>query len=173
MAGLARFVPFLLPWLVAALILQSAVKHAPNVPGSTVSVLTHGPGNCAIAALIALGSLWLLPGTRTARGRALWSVLALVVLALSATQNRGGLVGAAAGIAVGLAFFRQGCAAAADRASRRGHRRRAGPSGHAVAAAFHGRGPGAGVLRVAADHQCDQHRELAGIHQPGRHRGGP
>ena len=105
-ARLARFVPFLLPWLVAALILQSAVKHAPNVPGSTVSVLTHGPGNCAIAALIALGSLWLFPGTHTARGRALWSILALVVLALSATQNRGGLVGAAAGIAVGLAFFR-------------------------------------------------------------------
>jgi O-antigen ligase len=35
-----------------------------------------------------------------------WSVVALLAIALSATQNRGGLLGVAAGAVVGLAFFR-------------------------------------------------------------------
>ena len=79
---------------------------APNVPFSGgISVLTHKPGNAAIAALIALGFMWLFPETRSARSRALWSIMALVVIALSATQNRGGLLGATAGAVVGLAFL--------------------------------------------------------------------
>ena len=81
------------------------VLHAPRVPFSGVSVLTHKPGNAAIAALIALGSMWLFPDTRSARSRALWSIVALLVIALSATQNRGGLLGAMAGAVVGLAFL--------------------------------------------------------------------
>ena len=80
--------------------------HGPNVPFSgDVSVLTHKPGNAAIAAVVALGSMWLFPGTRSARSRAVLSILALVVMALSATQNRGGLVGATAGGVVGLVFL--------------------------------------------------------------------
>jgi O-antigen ligase len=104
MTQLARFVPWLLLWLPFAIILQSKALGA-NVPFSGVSVFTHKPGNAAIAALVALGSLWLFPGTRSARSRALWSCLALVVMALSATQNRGGLVGASAGALVGLALI--------------------------------------------------------------------
>ena len=68
-------------------------------------VLTYKPGNAAIAALLALGCMWLFPETRSARSRALWSIMALVVMALSATQNRGGLLGVTAGAVVGLAFF--------------------------------------------------------------------
>ena len=101
---LARFVPWLLLWLPLGLILQPLVK-GPSVPFSGVSVLTHKPGNAAIAALLVLGALWLFPERRSARSRAAWSIMALVVMALSATQNRGGLVGAAAGAMVGLAFF--------------------------------------------------------------------
>jgi hypothetical protein len=67
--------------------------------------LAHKPGNAAIAALIALGFMWLFPETRSARSRAVWSIMALLVMALSATQNRGGLVGATAGAVVGLAFL--------------------------------------------------------------------
>jgi O-antigen ligase len=35
-----------------------------------------------------------------------WSVIALVVIALAATQNRGGLLGVVAGATIGLAFMR-------------------------------------------------------------------
>jgi O-antigen ligase len=103
---LARFVPWLLMWLPIGLVLYPLLaRHAPKMPGTAISVLTHAPGNAAIAALLALGSLWLPPDGRSARSRAAWSIMALVVIALSATQNRGGLLGAAAGAMIGLAFF--------------------------------------------------------------------
>jgi hypothetical protein len=102
---LALLVPWLLVWLPISVVLQPLVKGA-SVPFSGgVSILTHKAGNAAIAAVIVLGFLWLFPERRGALSRAVWSVMALVVVALAATQNRGGLVGAAAGAAVGLAFF--------------------------------------------------------------------
>ena len=104
LAQLARFVPWLLLWLPFGLVMAPVV-HAPSVPFSGVSILTHKPGNAAIAALIALGAMWLFPDTRSARSRALWSIVALLVMALSATQNRGGLLGAMAGAVVWLAFL--------------------------------------------------------------------
>ena len=106
---LARLVPWLMIWLPFGLLvapLSPVIQGAPNVPGTTISVLSHKPGNAAIAALLALGSLWLFPSRRSARRRALWSIMALVVVALAGTQNRGGLVGVTAGAAVGLLFYR-------------------------------------------------------------------
>ncbi len=105
LAQLARFVPWLLLWLPFGLIVAYRLQHVPSLPFSGLPVLTHKPGNAAIAALLALGSMWLFPETRSARSRALWSTVALLVMALSATQNRGGLLGATAGAAVGLAFM--------------------------------------------------------------------
>jgi hypothetical protein len=105
LAQLARFVPWLLIWLPFGIVLESRL-HGPSVPFSGgVSILMHKTGNAAIAALLALGFMWLFPERRSARSRALWSIVALVVFALSATQNRGGLVGVAAGVLVGLAFL--------------------------------------------------------------------
>ena len=102
---LARFIPWMLGYLPLGLILAYRL-HAPSVPFSGgVSLLSHKPGNAAIAALLALGSIWLFPETRSARSRALWSIMALVVMALAATQNRGGLLGATAGAVVGLVFW--------------------------------------------------------------------
>src|SRR5215207_5193758 len=105
-AQLTRLTPWLLLWLPVGLILAPLSEKAPTVPFSAVSVLSHKPGSAAIAALLALGCMWLLPGTRSARSRAGWSLMALVVIALAATQNRGGLLGVMAGGAVGLAFLR-------------------------------------------------------------------
>jgi hypothetical protein len=104
-AQIARLVPWMLLWMPFAVILQAVELHAPNVPGTTVSLLTHKPGNAATAVLIALGSLWLFPERYSARSRAIWSIVGFVVLGLSATQNRGGLVGALAGALVGLALI--------------------------------------------------------------------
>ena len=103
---LGRFVPWLLVWLPIALLLEPrSATHGPNVPFTAVSVWTHKPGNAAIAALIALGYLWLFRGERSARSRTAWSLMAVLVLALSATQNRGGLLAVAVGALVGLAFL--------------------------------------------------------------------
>ena len=100
---LGRFVPWLLIWLPFSLVLQS--MHAPHVPFTSISVLTHKNGDVAIAAILALGFLWLFPGARSARSRAVWSIVGLLTIALVTTQNRGGLLAAAAGAAVGLAFY--------------------------------------------------------------------
>ncbi|MFI6825994.1 O-antigen ligase family protein [Kribbella sp. NPDC050241] len=104
--GLSRLAPWLLLWLPFAVVLYPLADSAPTVPFSTVSVLSHKAGSSAIAALLVLGCMWLLPGTRSARSRTGWSLMALVVVALAATQNRGGLLGVMAGGAVGLAFLR-------------------------------------------------------------------
>src|SRR5690242_7626217 len=78
-AQLGRFVPWLLVWLPIGLLLEPrSATHGPNVPFSAVSVWTHKPGNAAIAAVIALGYLWLFPGERSARSRAAWSTIALL-----------------------------------------------------------------------------------------------
>ena len=103
---LDRLVPWLLLWLPIGLLLIPTAEHAPRVPFSEVSVLSHKPGSAAIAAVLALGSMWLLPGRRSPRSRAGWSMVALLVIALAGTQNRGGMLGAVAGITVGLAFVR-------------------------------------------------------------------
>ena len=76
------------------------------MPFSAIPIVTHEPGDAAIAAVVALGALWLFPAGRSARSRGLWSILALITLLLAGTQSRGGLLGAVVGITVGLAFFR-------------------------------------------------------------------
>jgi hypothetical protein len=103
---LARLVPLLLIWLPIGLLLAPLVDKAPHVPGTATSILAHKAGNFAIAALLVLGYLWLFPERSSARSRALWSIIALATIVLAGTQNRGGLVGATAGAAVGLLFLR-------------------------------------------------------------------
>jgi O-antigen ligase len=103
---LVRLIPWLLLWLPFAVVLYPLAEDAPTVPFTTVSVLSHKSGSSAIAALLVLGCMWLLPGTRSARSRVVWSLMALLVIALAATQNRGGLLGVMAGGAIGLAFVR-------------------------------------------------------------------
>lgn len=105
LAQLSRVLPWLLTWLPFAVVLASKL-HAPSVPFSGgVSILTHEPGNAGIAALVALGYMWLFPGTRSARSRAMLSIVALVTIALAATQNRASLLGVIAGATAGLMFL--------------------------------------------------------------------
>jgi O-antigen ligase len=102
--GLGRLTPWLLLWLPVALLLTPLAAEAPSMPFTTVSVLSHKPGNAAVAALLALGCMWLFRDRRSARSRGVLSFLALVVIALAATQNRGALLGVTAGAVVALSF---------------------------------------------------------------------
>lgn len=102
---LDRVTPALLVWLCASVLLAPIAAEAPTVPFTDVSVLSHKPGNAAIAALLVLAVQWLVPGTRSPRSRAAWSALALLVITLAGTQNRGGLLGVLAGGAVALVFL--------------------------------------------------------------------
>jgi O-antigen/teichoic acid export membrane protein len=101
---LARFVPFLLIWLPFAVVLIARGVNGPHMPFAPVALLLHKPGDAAIAATLALAFLWLFPGARSARSRAVWSVVALGTIGLVATQNRGGFLASVAALAVGLAF---------------------------------------------------------------------
>lgn len=100
-----RTIPWLLLWLIPALLLIPMTAAAPTMPFTDVSVLSHKAGNAALAAVFVLAFMWLLPDGRTDRSRQAWSVLACVVIAIAGTQNRGGLLGAIAGAAVALAFL--------------------------------------------------------------------
>jgi O-antigen ligase len=105
--SLNRFVPWLLLWLPFAEILDRTVAKGFNVPFTTIPITTHEGQDVAVAAVVALGSLWLFPSGRSARSRGLWSIIAIIILALVATQSRGGLLSAFVALAVGLAFFRE------------------------------------------------------------------
>lgn len=104
-AGLRRSTPWLLVWLPVAVLLQPLADLAPDVPGSTTSVLARKPGNAALAALVVLCCLWLFPDRRLARRRGIWTGMALLTIALAATQNRGGLLGAGVGLVAALLFL--------------------------------------------------------------------
>jgi hypothetical protein len=104
LAQLARFVPWLVIWLPIGVIM-APFPHAPHVPFSGVSIFTHEAGNAALAALIALGSMWLFPGTRSARSRAVLSVIALLTIMIAATQNRAGLLGVTGGAVIMFAYI--------------------------------------------------------------------
>ena len=107
--GLGRLTPWLLLWLPIELLLIPLDKGASPllaIPDSKISVLEHKPEDTATGALIAIGCLWLLPTRRGVKSRIALAALAFVVIALSATQNRGGLLGATAGLAIGLTFSR-------------------------------------------------------------------
>jgi hypothetical protein len=105
---LGRFTPWLLLWLPVSLVLMPLWQNAPPVPGTDISILTHKSNDTAIAALLALAFLWLFPGARSGRSRGVWSALALITIALASTQNRGALLGVAAGAAIGFAFLHDG-----------------------------------------------------------------
>lgn len=103
----SRLIPWLLLWLPVAVILARRLpSFAPNIPFTSVSIFTHKPGDAAIGPVLVLGYLWLFPDKRSARSSAMWSILALLVIAVTGTQNRGGLLCAVAGIMVGLLFVR-------------------------------------------------------------------
>lgn len=102
---LVRWSPMVLVWLAASLVLAPFADRAPRVPFTDVSVLSHKPGGAATAALLVLAVLWLVPGQERRPGRVEWSFLALTVIALVATQNRGALLGILAGGTVVVAFL--------------------------------------------------------------------
>lgn len=111
---LNRFIPYLLLWLPVAVVLspagtkQAAFGSSIHVPFSAVSVFSHKDGNVAVAAVMALAALWLLPSDRrSARSRNLWSLLAIADLLVAGTQNRGGFLAGATAIGIGLLLNRQ------------------------------------------------------------------
>lgn len=110
---LNRFVPYLLLWLPVAVFLSpagtkpSGPGSSIHVPFSAVSVVSHKDGNVAVAAVMALAALWLLPSDRrSTRSRNLWSMLAIGDLLIAGTQNRGGFLAGAAALLVGLVLNR-------------------------------------------------------------------
>jgi uncharacterized membrane protein SirB2 len=94
----------LLLWSGVGLLLSNAAS--PVVPGTGVPLFAHKPGNIAVAAVIALSFLWLVPGRpMDRRVRALLTALATIVILAVGTQNRGGLLAASAGLLLTAALM--------------------------------------------------------------------
>ena len=70
LAQLFRFVPWLLIWLAFGLVLGLPAAACPQRAVQRHVLLAHKAGNAAIAALVALGFMWLFPGTRSAESQA-------------------------------------------------------------------------------------------------------
>jgi hypothetical protein len=104
-ARLVRWSPWILVWLAASVVLGPWADAVPRVPFSDVSVLSHKPGSAATAAMLVLAVLWLVPGLEPRKGRVALSFLALTVIALVATQNRGSLLGIVVAGIIAVAFL--------------------------------------------------------------------
>ena len=90
---LGRWSPMVLVWLAVSLVLAPFADRAPTVPVHRRLRAVPQARGAATAALLVLAVLWLVPGQERRRGRVAWSFLALMVIALIATQNRGALLG--------------------------------------------------------------------------------
>jgi hypothetical protein len=101
----SKAIPWLLVWLVFAILLGD--KEAPVVPASNVPIFSHKPGNVAVMTVIIIGFLWLVPLDRKPRHRIGLTALAIMVVGLSATKNRGGLVASVAALAVAWLLCRE------------------------------------------------------------------
>ena len=98
-----RFVPWLLVWLPIALVASLEKLVSVNVPFSSVPAVTHRTGNLAVAAMIGLAGVWLLPDPAwSKRKRNLLTLLAIGTILLAGTQGRAGLGAAGIAILVGL-----------------------------------------------------------------------
>ena len=93
-----RFLPWLLVWGICAVVL--AKQPQPVVPGTDISIFSHKPDDISTHATIALAFLWLVPHGRSLRSRFLLTALAVLTIVIVGTQTRGGLVAAAAGLAI-------------------------------------------------------------------------
>jgi hypothetical protein len=102
--GYRRLIPWILVTSPFAIALNAATdKIHPLVPDSTVTMTNHKPGNIAVHVTMALAFLWLVPEAG-GRFRAALTGLGTLVLLIVATQNRGGFVAAAIGLAVAWLF---------------------------------------------------------------------
>jgi hypothetical protein len=99
-----RFLPWMLGWSFIALQMDRRLG-GPYVPDSPViSFFSHKSGNVAVHAALALAFLWLVPieGMRR-RTRVLLTAMVSVLVAVSGTQSRSGMI--AAGVAITVAWL--------------------------------------------------------------------
>jgi hypothetical protein len=103
-----RFIPWLLAWSPIAIVFGERFTQL-LVPNSDVAVFSHKAGNIGVHAATALAFIWLMPqhGERLRR-RLFLTVLATLVIGITATQSRAGLVSACAALAVALLLSRYG-----------------------------------------------------------------
>lgn len=99
-----RFFPLFLIWAPVSILATRWADQdiGPLVPFTDVSVFSHKVGNTAVLTTMGIALLWLVPASWMPRGwrRIALTAFSVVVLLMVATQNRGGLVAAAAGMLV-------------------------------------------------------------------------
>jgi hypothetical protein len=98
-----RLLPWVLLWSIPAIQLDARPggPYLPDAP--VVSWFAHKSGNIAVGGAMALAFLWLVPiDGLERRKRVLLSVLACLLIAMTATQSRSGLIAAGATVVVTL-----------------------------------------------------------------------
>lgn len=96
-------------WAPAALAIPWLFDFNINVPDSAVSIFAHKPGNVGSHAGLAVAFVWLVPTARNRLNpqlRTAVTALGLLVLMITGTQNRGGLLAGGAAVGVAVLFTR-------------------------------------------------------------------
>jgi hypothetical protein len=97
-----RLLPGFFLWAPVAIVLRDLVA-APNVPDSTVSILSHRSANASVMVTAGIVYYWVVavPASQPARlRRALYTAVGALVVVVAGITNRGGLVSAVVGLAV-------------------------------------------------------------------------
>lgn len=105
-----KVMPYVLVWFPIALVLAVLGDNGPFVPFSEVPLVSHKSGNIAVVTAIYLAYVWLVDSEAkayTETQRTLITSGGVLVLLLSAVQNRGGMVSAAVGLAIAAVLMRR------------------------------------------------------------------
>lgn len=101
---LDRFLLVVFIWLPIALVARSYATAGPDVPFSSMPILTHKSQDIVIVPVLGLGYLWLQPSVKGKKRCAFLSLIAFLIIIFTGTQTRGGLLSGLAGLTVGLIF---------------------------------------------------------------------
>lgn len=105
-----KVMPYLLAWYPIAIVLAVMFDTGPMVPFSEVPVVSHKSGNMAVVTAIFLAYIWLVDGEDRVYSdsqRTLLTSGGVLVLLFASVQNRGGMVAAAVGLFIAIAFMKR------------------------------------------------------------------
>jgi len=106
-----KVMPWILAWFPVAIILNASMRDVlPQVPFSTVPIVSHKTGNIAVFTAIYLAYIWLVEREDAFYSDTQRNVLTsggILLILIAGMQNRGGLVASAIGLTVTIVLMKR------------------------------------------------------------------